>query len=114
MSREGTAATGPSGRDRERGESNRSANGVWIGMANWQEMDEVNETAKPEKRARFLGKRKSGSAQPAPRSDAKEGLREERQRTVEAYYGVYPADAAARSRANIDLRHPPARLEATA
>ena len=80
-------------------------------MANWHE---VNETAKTEKRARFIGIRKGESAEPEPRSTAKDGLREERQRTVEAYYGVYPADAAARSRANIDLRHPPARLEATA
>jgi hypothetical protein len=118
---EGTTPPGPSGRDHERGESNRSANGVWIGMANWHE---VNETAKPEKRTRFIGIRKGGSAEPAPRSvsgsttssssGSKDGLREERQRTVEAYYGVYPADAAARSRANIDLRNPPARLEATA
>ena len=87
-------------------------------MANWQEMNDVKATAKPEKRGRFIGLRKGGSAEPAPalapRLAAKDGLREERQRTVEAYYGVYPADAAARSRANIDLRNPPARLEATA
>ena len=85
-------------------------------MANWQEMNET--TARPEKRPRFIGIRKGGSTEPAPRpsssASSKDGLREERQRTVEAYYGVYPADAAARSRANIDLRNPPARLEATA
>ena len=80
-------------------------------MANWHE---VIETAKTEKRMRFIGIRKGESAEPAPHATAKDGLREERQRTVEAYYGVYPADDAARSRANIDLRHPPARLEATA
>ena len=118
MIEEGTASEGPGGRDHERGQFNRSANGVGIVMANWQEMNEVNEKAKPEKRVRFIGKRKGASPEPAPapapRPAAKDGLREERQRTVEAYYGVYPADAAARSRANIDLRNPPARLEATA
>jgi len=80
-------------------------------MANWQE---GNETAKPEKGARFKGIRKSGKTEAPKRPGSKEGLREERQRTVEAYYGVYPADAAARSRANNDLRHPPTHLEATA
>ena len=80
-------------------------------MANWQE---GNETAKPEKGGRFKGIRKSGKTEAPKHSESKDGLREERQRTVEAYYGVYPADAAARSRANNDLRHPPARLEATA
>jgi hypothetical protein len=81
-------------------------------MANWQE---ANEKAKPAKRARFKGIRKSGKDEAAtPHAASRDGLREERRQTVEAYYGVYPADAAARNRANNDLRYPPARLEATA
>ena len=85
-------------------------------MATWLEMSETKE---PVKRSRFKGIRRNGKAEDAPQSEAKsseskDGLREDRQRTVEAYYGVYPADAIARSRANNDLRHPPARLEATA
>ena len=80
-------------------------------MATWQEMSENKE---PGKRARFRGIRRGGKAEDAPRSESKDGLREERQRTVEEYYGVYPADAIARSRANNDLRYPPAHIEATA
>ena len=80
-------------------------------MANWRE---TNEKPQPEKGARFKAIRRSGKAESTARSGSSDGLREERQRTVEAYYGVYPDDAAARSRANNDLRHPPAHLEATA
>ena len=85
-------------------------------MANWHEATEHEESEeqKPEKRGRFKRMRKSAKAEAAAPTESRDGLREERQRIVAAYYGVYPADAAARNRAHNDLRYPPARLEATA
>jgi hypothetical protein len=80
-------------------------------MAKWHES---REQSQPQRSRRFGGKGRGTSpkgeaaAPPAPET----GLCADRRRLVEAYYGVYPADAAARNRANVALRYKPAQLEA--
>jgi hypothetical protein len=80
-------------------------------MANWHE-SKNHADPQPRKRGRFGGRGKGPKSEAAPQAVPDIGLRDERRRLVEAYYGVYPADADARSRANLALRYPSAQLEA--
>ena len=83
-------------------------------MANWHESrNHAEPQPQPRKRGRFGGREKGPKIAAAPQPAPNIGLRDERRRLVEAYYGVYPADAAARSRANRALRYPSAQPEVT-